>query len=335
MFDALISDAEACGDAGFSLVKLAVPSLTLVVEIRGETHAVKSWVGDDDRSLRAPWDGDVGFIQELFYGVSVVKGRSYKDAFRRCLRKQLEDALSKAQLSFTEHDRRCQQLTLTMRTLKAEYCGWMQEYAELKTIHNVRKREEILSKARSREPNAWSPSAVRLAEVHRSAGSSAAAGRDAAAAASAAAVAAQTRRAMSAPLPPPTHSSPHTHDSRNDSSALAAVCADRSQGTACGRGHGEQGKGGGKRDGHKDASRADEATALALSLADKKQHIVAHRNKVCVCLRPRALVLWIGVFRFVSGFLPFTPSLACIASVHSCILIRPFAPQILTLNPKP
>ena len=100
-------------------VKLAVPCLTMVVEIRGETHATQSWV-DDGLVPHKPWDGDMGSIQELFYGVSTVKASSYKEAYKMCVRKHVEDGVSKAQMAVNEHDRRRQKLAFALGAMRHE-----------------------------------------------------------------------------------------------------------------------------------------------------------------------------------------------------------------------
>lgn len=168
-FAALVSQTEECGDAGFSLVKLAVPCLTLVVEIRGETHATQSWVNDELLPRHKPWDGDIGSIQELFYGVSTVKASSYKEAYKMCARKQVEDAVSKAQMAVNEHDRRRQELAFAVGAVRMEYTHLSKACSRLKAERKARERQEILRQAKAREPNAWAPAPVRWAEAGREA----------------------------------------------------------------------------------------------------------------------------------------------------------------------
>jgi hypothetical protein len=162
-FDVLVSETEECGDAGFSLVKLAIPCLTLVVEIRGKTHATKRCPDDGERARRKPWDGDFGSIQELFYGVSSVKAGSYKEAFQMCLRKKVEDALGKAQGAAFEHQMRRQKLEFAMGAIKMEYSLLVHAFSKIKADRQMRERQDILNRAKAREPNAWAPAPVRWA----------------------------------------------------------------------------------------------------------------------------------------------------------------------------
>ena len=125
-------------------VKLAVPCLTLVVEIRGETHATQSWVNDELLPRHKPWDGDIGSIQELFYGVSTVKASSYKEVYKMCARKQVEDAVSKAQMAVNEHDRRRQELAFAVGAVRMEYTHLSKACSRLKAERKARERQEIL-----------------------------------------------------------------------------------------------------------------------------------------------------------------------------------------------
>lgn len=127
-------------------MKLAVPCLTLVVEIRGATHATKSWPDDCEGASRKPWDGDIGSIQELFYGVSTVKAGSYKEAFKMCTRKQVEEALSKAQIVLHEHDRKRQKLAIAFAAVKMEYSLVVHTSSKLREERQILEREDILNK---------------------------------------------------------------------------------------------------------------------------------------------------------------------------------------------
>ena len=131
---------------GWSAVKLAVPCLKLVVEIRGETHATQSWGDDQDGRHRAPWDGDVGSIQEFFHGVSTVKAGSYKDAFKICARKQVEEARGETLVSKNEVDRRKQRLVVAIRALSKDHSLLVQAISRIKARRELRQRQEILSK---------------------------------------------------------------------------------------------------------------------------------------------------------------------------------------------
>jgi hypothetical protein len=140
-------------------VKLAVPCLTMVVEIRGETHATQSWV-DDGLVPHKPWDGDIGSIQELFYGVSTVKASSYKEAYKMCMRKHLEDAVSKAQMAVNEHDRRRQKLAFAMGAVRHELEHLSKACWRLLAEREARERQEILRQVLKRRRH-WADTLAR------------------------------------------------------------------------------------------------------------------------------------------------------------------------------
>lgn len=127
-------------------VKLAVPCLTLVVEIRGPSHEQKSWLDDGEGARRKPWDGDIGSIQEFIWGIGTAKAGSYKEAFKMCARKQVEEALSKAQLAVNEHDRRRTKLSAAFGTIKMEYSLLVHTSSKLKEQRQNCERQEILNK---------------------------------------------------------------------------------------------------------------------------------------------------------------------------------------------
>jgi len=132
--------------AGGCAVKLAVPCLKLVVEIRGESHATKSWVDVEGGYGRAPWDGDQGSIQEFFHGVSAVKAGSYKDAYKICLRKQVEEARAETLVAVNEASRRRSALSLAVNSIRKERGGLQEAISSIKAQRKLRQRQEILSK---------------------------------------------------------------------------------------------------------------------------------------------------------------------------------------------
>lgn len=122
----------------------------MVVEIRGETQSTQSWVDDGQGPRHKPWDGDMGSIQELFYGVSTVKASSYKEAYKMCVRKHVEDAVSKAQMAVNEHERRHQKLASAMHVVQHEYEHLSKACWRLKAEREARERQEILRQVLNR-----------------------------------------------------------------------------------------------------------------------------------------------------------------------------------------
>lgn len=96
-----------------------------------------------------PWDGDVGSIQELFYGVSTMKAGSYKEAFKKCVRKQTEDALSKAQLACNEHHARRQKISFALGAVRLQYSLLLHSYTKLRAAQQNRERQELLKQVGS------------------------------------------------------------------------------------------------------------------------------------------------------------------------------------------
>ena len=156
-FGALVSDVDECGDAGISLVKLAVPRVKLVVYVRGDASATRTWGDADGADRGAPWDGDTGSIQELFYGANTVKAGSYREAFKMCVRKQAEEAVSNAQLALIEHDRVRRSLTFSMDSIRVDYNAKVRSLSQLRSNRQARERKALVQRARDREPHAWAP----------------------------------------------------------------------------------------------------------------------------------------------------------------------------------
>jgi hypothetical protein len=76
-----------------------------------------------------------------------------------CLRKKVEDALGKTQFAACEHQLRRQKLEFAMGAIKMEYSLLVHAFSKIKADRQMRERQDILNRAKAREPNAWAPGA--------------------------------------------------------------------------------------------------------------------------------------------------------------------------------
>ena len=171
-FAVLFGETEVCWDSGYALVKIAIPSLTLVMEIRGKSCAVSCDGYRKERTAtQRPWDGDTGSIQEMMFGFVGKKSCSYKQAFRECVSMRTSSSFTELKNDLDSFSSQTRALIRTIHGLRGQSREISVSLQKCEARKKRSEQFELLERARQRSGGQeWEPSAVRWAQSARAEG---------------------------------------------------------------------------------------------------------------------------------------------------------------------
>eukprot|EP00960_Hanusia_phi_P058615 763932-Hanusia_phi.AAC.10 len=167
-FGVLFGETEVCWDSGYALVKIAIPSLALVMEIRGKSSAVScDGYRKEMLATQRPWDGNTGSIQEFLFGFTEKKSSSYKQAFRESLSMKINSHSNEMKNDLESLTSQSVSLIKTIRGLRCQSRDISVSLQQYEARKKKNEQLELLERARQRSSQDWEPSAVRWAQRAR------------------------------------------------------------------------------------------------------------------------------------------------------------------------